>query len=122
MANIEAQNNTERTLLAYKEGLGQFAQTLPNIGDTYMEFTAACFAEGAVSVKHKHLTALGISLCLQDRICTFYHAKGALENGASHAELMETVGVCAALSGGAALSQGVTWVQQALLDLKSAQH
>jgi alkylhydroperoxidase/carboxymuconolactone decarboxylase family protein YurZ len=119
---METQRNVEQALQAYKQGLGRFSEKLPDVGAKYMEFTAACFREGAVSCKNKHLTALGIAITMQDETCLLYHAKGALDNGASEAELLETVGVCAAFGGGAALSQGVTLLQQALEQWSAQSH
>jgi AhpD family alkylhydroperoxidase len=114
---MQSQPNAEQTLLAFKEGLGTFAEKLPEIGQKYMEFSAACFKEGAVSTKNKHLTALGIAVCAQDEMCIVYHCKAAMDKGASQAEILETVGVCSAFGGGAALSQGVTLVQQVMQQL-----
>jgi AhpD family alkylhydroperoxidase len=119
---MDSIHNTEQTISTFKAGLGLFTEKLPNVGTKYMEFTAACFQDGAVSVKNKHLTALGIAICAQDETCILYHTKGALENGASEAEILETVGVCAAFGGGAALSQGVTLVQQAVEELGKRGH
>ena len=114
---MEYQTNAEQALQGFKEGLGAFAERLPDVGQKYMEFSAACFQEGAVSVKNKHLTALGIAVCARDEMCIVYHCKGAMENGATQEEILETVGVCAAFGGGAALAQGVTLVQRAMQQL-----
>ncbi|PWK15851.1 carboxymuconolactone decarboxylase family protein [Tumebacillus permanentifrigoris] len=119
---METQTNVEHAIRDFKQGLGRFTEKLPDVGNKYMEFTAACFREGAVSSKNKHLTALGIAITTQDEYCILYHAKGALDNGASEAEILETVGVCAAFGGGAALAQGVTLVQQAIEQLSPHSH
>ncbi|MFD2169053.1 carboxymuconolactone decarboxylase family protein [Tumebacillus lipolyticus] len=98
----------------YKRGLADFSEKLPDVGERYLEFTAACFHEGALSESSKHLIALGIAICAQDEYCIMYHAHAALATGASEQEVLETIGVCGAFGGGAAMSQGVTLVQDVL--------
>src|SRR5690348_12644736 len=94
--------SVQDSLLESKEGIGHFLQQLPDVGNKYMEFTAACFRAGAISEKDKHLMALGIALCMQDETCIHYHTHTALEVGATEQEVLETVGVSAAFGGGAA--------------------
>lgn len=106
----------------YKMGLGHFADKLPEVGHAYMEFTSACFQEGAVSEKNKHLIALGIAVNAQDEYCIMYHTHAALATGASEQEVLETIGVCGAFGGGAAMSQGVTLVQHVIDVYNDTQH
>ncbi|HET7657796.1 MAG TPA: carboxymuconolactone decarboxylase family protein [Bacillales bacterium] len=112
-----ARNTTEAAINDYKEGIGIFTQTMPEIAKRYNAFTEACFEKGALEKKQKQLIALGISLYSQDEYCIIYHAKGCLDQGCSKEEILETAGVAAAFGGGAALSQAVTLLQQALEDL-----
>lgn len=104
---------------AYKYGIGQMEDRLPEVVDAYNRFTGACFREGNVSARNKQLIALGISLFANNEICTYYHVQEALSEGASEAEIMECAAVAAALGGGHALSQGVTRVRKALSEAKS---
>lgn len=115
--NNEPINPTEAALYEYKHGMGVFTEKMPEIASLYSDFTKACFKEGQVTQKGKQLIALGISLYAQDEYCIIYHLKGCIDNGASETEILETVGVTGAFGGGAALSQGVTLVQEALDDL-----
>lgn len=98
----------------YKLGLGWLQTKSPEVVESYQNFSAVCFKEGAVSEKNKHLTALGIAIHAQDEYCIMYHASRALECGASEQELCETIGVCAAFGGGASMSQGVTLVHDVI--------
>ncbi|MEI2355307.1 carboxymuconolactone decarboxylase family protein [Mesobacillus zeae] len=116
-SQYSALNGTEATLHDYKQGLGLFTQKMPDIARHYNAFTEACFKEGSVTMKEKHLIALGIALHAQDEYCIVYHIKGCIDNGATEEQIMETVGVAAALGGGAAMSQAVTLVQEAVSDL-----
>ncbi|WP_059173573.1 carboxymuconolactone decarboxylase family protein [Bacillus sp. FJAT-27445] len=113
----DPQNSTEEALYEYKAGLGVFTKKMPEIARLYNAFTEECFKEGALSQKDKHLIALGVSLHAQDEYCIIYHLKGCLDQGASEDEILETVGVTAAFGGGAAMSQGVTLVQEAIDEL-----
>ncbi|MFE8702319.1 carboxymuconolactone decarboxylase family protein [Cytobacillus sp. FJAT-54145] len=114
---FEPRNSTEEALHEYKAGLGTFTQRMPEIARHYNAFTEACFKEGSLSQKEKHLIALGISIFAQDEYCIIYHVKGCLDQGASEEEILEAVGVTAAFGGGAAMSQAVTLVQEAVQDL-----
>lgn len=116
----EPNNMSEAALLEYKEGLGIFTKKMPKIAEHYNAFTEACFKEGALSQKEKHLIALGIALFAQDEYCIIYHIKGCLDQGASEDEILEAVGVTAAFGGGAAMSQAVTLVQDTLTDFSQS--
>lgn len=100
----------ETSIREYKEGLGRLQEKLPDVAGGYMDFTGACFQEGVLGRKEKQLIALGIGIFSQDEYCIMYHTKGALDNGATEQEVLETVAVAAAFGGGAAISQGVTLV------------
>lgn len=108
----------DRKIDAYKTGVGEMTDKLPNLVKAYHEFTAECFNPGALSAKEKQLIALGIALFAGNEICTFYHVQEAVSSGASNEEVLEAVGVAAALGGGHAMSQGVTRVQQTLASLR----
>lgn len=99
---------------AYKIGVGHMRDQIPQVVEAYHDFTGASFAEGELSAKTKQLVALGISLFANNEVCTLYHVREALSKGASSREIMEAVGVAAAVGGAHAMSQGVTRVQQAL--------
>lgn len=113
----ESLNSTEAALLEYKEGLGLFTEKMPELAGYFNKFTAECFKEGEIAQKEKHLIALGISVYSQDEYCIIYHVKGCLDQGCSENEIFEAIGVSAAFGGGAAMSQAVTLVQEAINEL-----
>jgi AhpD family alkylhydroperoxidase len=121
MDHQEYRNPTEEALHEYKLGLGVFTKKMPKLASHYNAFTEACFEEGVLSKKDKQLIALGISLYSQDEYCIIYHVKGCLDEGASEEEILEAIGVTAAFGGGAAMSQAVTLVQEAMEDFKLSQ-
>ncbi|MET3194121.1 carboxymuconolactone decarboxylase family protein [Bacillus sp. OAE603] len=116
----ESKNTTQSALKKYKEGLGLFTQKFPHFVNKFNSFTEECFKEGALSQKQKQLIALGISLYAQDEYCIIYHTKGCLDQGCSEQEILEAIGVTAAFGGGAAVSQGVTLVQECIQELNQS--
>jgi len=114
---METGNSTESALVKYKEGLGVFTQKMPEFASKFNEFTQECFKAGALTQREKQLIALGISLHAQDEYCIIYHIKGCLDQGCTEQEILEAVGVTAAFGGGAAMSQGVTLVQECISEL-----
>ncbi|CAM3475147.1 carboxymuconolactone decarboxylase family protein [Marinicrinis lubricantis] len=104
----------DEKVMAYRIGVGHMKDQLPDLVEAYHHFTGRCFQEGELSLKDKHLIALGISLTSNNEVCTFNHVREALSSGATPKQVLETVAVAAALGGGHAMSQGVTRVQQAL--------
>ncbi|MFC7442949.1 carboxymuconolactone decarboxylase family protein [Laceyella putida] len=110
----------QQALNEYKEGIGQLAKHLPEVASAYNKFTSACFSEGELSLKEKHLIALALGIYSNDEYCIIYHAKGAVDNGASDKEMLEAAGVSAAFGGGMAMSQAVTVLIDALNEFKQA--
>ncbi|WP_424923039.1 carboxymuconolactone decarboxylase family protein [Aureibacillus halotolerans] len=113
---------SEAALQDYKMGIGRMHERMPDLIHQYNAFTEACFSEGELTKKEKQLIALGISIATQDEYCIIYHTKGCIDQKASDKEVLEVVGIAAAFAGGAAMSQGVTLVQECLQDLGSTQH
>lgn len=112
------ENEIQLWLQEYKEGVHEYEQKMPDVVRAYHDFTGACFAEGALDKKAKHLVALGIGIFSQDEYCMIYHTQEALHAGASEQEILEVVAVCAAYGGGFAMSQGVTIIQECLEQLR----
>lgn len=117
--DMHTHGSVNDSLLHYKEGLGTFTQKMPEFVEKFNAYTEVCFQEGSLSKKEKQLIALGISLYSQDEYCIIYHLKGCMDQGASEEEIVETIGVTAALGGGAVMSQAVTLVQEAMMELHS---
>lgn len=103
----------------YKQGLGEFTKKLPKVAKAYNAFTKVCFEEGKLSQKDKQLIALSISVFAQDEYCIIYHTKGCLDQGCTEEEILEAIGVTAAFGGGAAMSQSVTLVLEAIQELSN---
>lgn len=102
----------------YKEGLAAFKERSPKLVESFNRFTEECFQAGELDAKTKQLMALAISVYANNEYCTIYHVKGAVDHGASEIEILEAIGVAAALGGGAAIAQGVTLVQDTIQELQ----
>jgi len=70
----------------------------------WRRFTAAAHADGAVSRKHKELTAIAISLVKGCERCVSYHVRSAIAAGASSDEIVESAFVAVIMDGGPALA------------------
>ncbi|SFP50411.1 carboxymuconolactone decarboxylase family protein [Salibacterium halotolerans] len=109
----------QQALQEYKEGVGIFQEKIPHIARRYNAFTEACFKTGELEAKEKQRMALALSVYAQDEYCIIYHTKGCLDEGSTEKEIMEILGVTAAFGGGAAMSQAVTLVQEAVQELQT---
>lgn len=107
---------TESVLQEYKVGMGSFTEKLPNVARAFHAFTESCFENGKLDQKQKQLIALAISVHAHNEHCIVYHTKGCLDAGGTEEEMIEAIGVAAALGGGSAMSQGVTVWQESLKD------
>ncbi|WP_091483763.1 carboxymuconolactone decarboxylase family protein [Gracilibacillus orientalis] len=122
MENNEHVNYFDQSISDYKRGTTRMQEYLPEVTRGYFEFTEEAFKEGAIDKKEKQLMALAISIYAQDEYCIIYHTKGAVENGISEAELMETLAISTALGGGAAFAQAVTLATDAYAHYQQKLH
>lgn len=60
----------------------------------------AALAPNALDVKTKELIALAISVAVRCDDCVAFHAKAAVEQGASRAEVLETLGMAIYMGAG----------------------
>ncbi|MCC0056682.1 MAG: carboxymuconolactone decarboxylase family protein [Rhodobiaceae bacterium] len=63
-------------------------------------------APGALDGKTKELIALAIGIAARCDGCLAFHAKAAIEAGASRAEILETIGVAIYMGGGPSMIYG----------------
>ncbi|GKV64979.1 MULTISPECIES: carboxymuconolactone decarboxylase family protein [unclassified Sporosarcina] len=108
---------TDAVLQDYKMGMGMMMEKVPSLVKSFNAFSEVGFEEGEISQKHKHLIALAASVYAHSEYCIVYHTKGCVDAGCTEVEILEAVGVAAALGGGSALSQAVTLVMQTVDEL-----
>lgn len=78
----------------------------PGIAEGFMTLHKTVDTEGALSIKHKELIAIGISINVRCEGCLSVHVKSALEAGATKEEIIETIGVSILMGGGPAVAYG----------------
>ena len=68
----------------------------------FLELEEKAFKEGALSRKNKELMALSISIVTKCEPCMEWHLDQAMQNGATDAEIYETIDVAIEMGGGQA--------------------
>jgi alkylhydroperoxidase/carboxymuconolactone decarboxylase family protein len=83
----------------------------PDAFEAYNAWSAAAFAEGALSKRTKELIAFAVAHAIQCPYCIDVHAKGSSSAGASREEMAEAIHVAAVIRGGSSLVHGVQALQ-----------
>ena len=76
---------------------------LRGAGDVMKGFAAiaqAALKPGALDTKTKELIAMAISVAVRCDDCIAFHAKAAVERGATHEEILETLGMAIYMGAG----------------------
>ena len=73
----------------------------------FHDFGNAVFAEGALSIKAKHIIAVAVAHVTQCPYCIKGHTRAALRDGASGQELMEAIWVAAEMRAGGAFAHSI---------------
>ncbi len=82
--------------------MGAVKAAAPDIGKAFAPFFQGLMKDGALSVKHKELIALGIAVATRCEPCIYAHVEKCLKNGATPEEVMESAGVAVMMGGGPA--------------------
>ena len=75
----------------------------PEVMKAFSAMAAAATAGGTLDTKTKELIALAIAVAIRCDGCVAFHAKAAVEQGASREELMETMGMALYMGAGPSL-------------------
>jgi AhpD family alkylhydroperoxidase len=78
----------------------RLGKELPGPIGAFGQLHSRTFAEGALSTKHKELTALAIAVAVRCEGCIAFHVHNCLEAGATRQEILETLAVAIDMSGG----------------------
>src|SRR5690554_3108717 len=78
----------------------------PEIAKGFITMHKATGADTALTAKSKELIALGIAIAIRCEGCIACHIKAALNAGASHEEITETIGVSVVMGGGPSVVYG----------------
>jgi AhpD family alkylhydroperoxidase len=86
--------------------MSRLGRDIPQVFRAFSQLHKASAADGALSAKHKELIALGIGIAVHCDGCIVAHVHDALEAGATHKEIAETIGVAIMMGGGPAVIYG----------------
>lgn len=90
-------------LKSLSPGLKNLRLGNPDVMKSFSGIAQAALKPNALDTKTKELIALGISVATRCDDCIGFHAKAALEQGATREELMETLGMAIYLGAGPAV-------------------
>lgn len=82
-------------------------QLAPKTAEAFHDFSQAVFADGALSMKTKHIIAVAVAHVSQCPYCIRGHTRAALAEGASEEELMEGIWVAAEMRAGGSFAHSV---------------
>jgi AhpD family alkylhydroperoxidase len=88
------------------EQMSRLVRDIPQVLGAFSQLHRASTADGALSAKDKELIALGIAIAVRCEGCIVAHVHDALEAGAIHEEIAETIGVAIMMGGGPAVVYG----------------
>ena len=75
----------------------------PEVMKAFSAMAAAATAGGTLDTRTKELIALAIAVAIRCDGCVAFHAKAAVERGATREELMETMGMALYMGAGPSL-------------------
>ena len=86
--------------------MAKYGKESPDTMTGFMRVHKACSTDGALSTKVKELIALAIGITVRCDGCIAFHVHDALKAGASHAEIVDAIGVAILMGGGPAVMYG----------------
>ena len=94
------QDNWNAYLKSLSPALRELRLGAPEVMKSFSGIAQSSLAPGALDTKTKELIALGISVATRCDDCIGFHAKAALEKGATREEIFETLGTAIYLGAG----------------------
>lgn len=83
--------------------LKSLSKDMPETMNGFGMMHKSAVANGVLETKTKELIALGIAITSRCDGCISFHVHDALKSGATHKEIIETIGVAVLIGGGPAL-------------------
>ena len=80
----------------------RLGRELPGYLGAFANLHKAATSASALDAKTKELIALGIAVAMRCESCIAYHVHDSIAAGATHAEVMDTLGVAVMMGGGPA--------------------
>ncbi|MGE5506522.1 MAG: carboxymuconolactone decarboxylase family protein [Actinomycetota bacterium] len=82
------------------KAMGELRGGIPELMQTFSAMAKTATAAGALDPKTKELIALAIAVAVRCDGCVGFHAKAAQKNGATRAEVMETMAMAVYMGAG----------------------
>ena len=86
--------------------MGDLGREIPGPMGGFGRLHKAAVTDGVLSTEVKELIALGIAITVRCDGCIAFHVHDALKAGATHEEIIETIGVAILMGGGPSLMYG----------------
>jgi AhpD family alkylhydroperoxidase len=86
--------------------MSAYGKESPSTMAAFMRLHKEASIDGVLSAREKELIALGIAITVRCDGCIAFHVHDALAAGASHEEVVETIGVAILMGGGPAVVYG----------------
>lgn len=99
-------NDYVTTARAVSENVRLLRQATPDLMKGFAQMGTSVYADGALSAKTKELMALAIGISLRCEGCIAAHTKSAVKQGATRAEVAETVATAIHMGGGPSMFYG----------------
>jgi AhpD family alkylhydroperoxidase len=99
----------------------KIAQAIPETMRAFYALSRSSSTPGALDTKTKELMALAIGVASHCDGCIAFHTRGALQAGATSAEIMETLSVAIAMGGGPSLMYA-SHVVEAMEEFQNSTH
>jgi AhpD family alkylhydroperoxidase len=81
----------QRLIESMNKGVGDLRQAAPEVMKSFSEMARAAHGGQALDGKTKELIALALGVSTRCGPCIAYHAEGAMKQGATRAEIAETL-------------------------------
>ncbi len=101
---VELRNELLAGIRTLKKGIPDSMQAFGALGKD-------AYKDAALSPKSKELMALAIGIAVRCDGCLAFHAKAALDQGASREEVLETISVAIQMGGGPSMVYGTEAIQ-----------
>jgi AhpD family alkylhydroperoxidase len=86
--------------------IGKLSKENPGIANGFATMHKATGEDKALSAKQKELMALSIAISIRCEGCIACHVQDAIKQGATHDEIVETIGVAVLMGGGPSVVYG----------------
>lgn len=95
-------------LRRHKKEAANLFKAAPEQMGAFRTLMVAASKDGAVSARHKELTALAIAIAMRCEGCILHHIEAARRHGAQREEVVEIICVAVEMGGGPATVYGAT--------------